>query len=127
MKPVKRPTPRSGAVVLWVLAALAVGLLLGLGFGKGWGLGGGKNGDSGGAPNNAPKLAADIRVTGTGVEWQGKTIQFADLAASAENIKAAAGDKPVRVVFAKDVNHLDEETVRTALRNTGLQVVESNE
>ena len=121
-----RPNRRSGAVVLWVLVALAIGLLVGLGIGKGWGPFGRR---PGGAPDGKrPQSAsADIRVNGAGVEWLGKNIRFAELETSATKIKAAVGDKPVRVVFAKDVDHLDEEKVRTALRNAGLQVVESHE
>lgn len=128
---------RRGAVVLLVLAALLLGVLLGWGGFSWWGGGGGSGssgeGQGGGAApprepaTPEPQAAGALRVTQEGVVWNGETVPFTDLQRIAELIAKDSEDQRVRVIYAADVDHLNEKRVQDALQNVGVKEILSHE
>jgi hypothetical protein len=126
-----------GAVLLWVLLALVLGVLLGWGGFSWWGGGGGPgpggNGQGRGAgqpgaavPPEQPAAGA-IRITQAGVEWRGETVPFTDLQRLAELIAKTSDDPRVRVIYAADVDHLNEKRVQDVLRSAGVKEIPIHE
>lgn len=128
---------RRGAVVPWVLLALALGALLGWGGFSLWGgaRGPGPVGDGkkkGAAPSAEPippkqPAAGALHVTQEGVEWLGETVPFTDLQRVAELIAKESENPRVRVIYAADVDHLNEKRVQDVLRSAGVKEIPIHE
>jgi hypothetical protein len=118
-----------------ILAAL---VLLGLGFLIAWALGfmkGPGKGPGAGTGHPVPAATApaqppappqptspepELRIGANGLEWQGKTTPFDGAEKLLAAIRPTLDGKKLRIVFTGEADYLEEESVRKAIRDSGI-------
>ena len=120
---------------LVIFLVLFVGILLGVMGSRlfeGWFGTGSRNGEkpigsSVVEPPPSSAMADEARLTSDALVWRNQVIRFADLPQKIPAIKQELSQGQLRVTVAKDVDHLDEQTVQESLRNGGVPATFSYE